>query len=74
MTVYPNPAKSTVTIIGSHITSVQVIDNIGRVVKVVSLKDATNPTLSFSGLPSGVYHLRVQTSDGTVSGVDMVKE
>ena len=74
LTTFPNPAKSTVTISGSHISTVQVIDNIGRVVKVVSLKDATNPTLSISGLPAGVYHLRVQTSDGGVSGVGFVKE
>ena len=74
LTVYPNPAKSFVTISGSHIASVQVVDNIGRVVKIVSLKDATNPTLSVSGLPGGVYHLRVQTTDGNVSGVGMVKE
>jgi len=72
ITVYPNPAKSSVTVRGSHIASVQVIDNMGRVVKVVSLKDATNPVLSVSNLPRGVYHLRVQTSDGGVSGVGIV--
>ena len=42
--------------------------------KVVSLRDAMNPTLSVSGMPAGVYHLRVQTTDGKVSGVGMVKE
>ena len=73
-TVYPNPAKSSVTVRGSHIASVQVIDNIGRVVKVVELKDATNPSLSVSSLQAGVYHLRVQTRDGEVSGVAFVKE
>lgn len=72
--VYPNPVKDKVTISGNHIASVQVIDNIGRVVKVVNLKDATNPIISFSGLPAGIYHLRIQTSDGKVSGVGMVKE
>jgi hypothetical protein len=72
--VYPNPAKDNVTISGNHIAFVQVIDNIGRVVKIVPLKDATNPSLSVSGLPSGVYHLRVQTSDGGVSAVGFVKE
>ena len=72
--VYPNPAKSSVTIKGNHIASVQLIDNIGRVVKTVSLKDATNPNLSVGGLQAGVYHLRVQTTDGKVSGVGFVKE
>jgi len=51
---------------------VQVVDNIGRVVKTVTLKDATNPTLSVGGLPKGVYHLRVQTIDGKVSGANLM--
>ena len=72
--VYPNPAKSSVTIKGNHIVSVQVIDNMGRVVKVVSLKDATNPVLSVSSLAAGVYHLMIQTTDGEVNSVGMLKE
>ncbi len=74
LSIYPNPAKSNVVISGSHIASVQVVDNLGRVVKTVSLKDATNPTLSLGNLPAGAYHLRVQTTDGKVSGVGFVKE
>jgi len=72
LTVYPNPSKEAVTIKGNHIVSVQMIDNMGRVVKVVSLKDATNPSLSVSNLPAGVYHLRIQTTDGNVSGVGVL--
>jgi len=30
--------------------------------------------LHFFSLPVGVYHLRVQTTDGKLSGVGMVKE
>gem|GEM_PF-1402421 len=74
LVVYPNPAKSIVTISGSHIASIQVIDNIGRVVKVVSFKGTSNPSLSVSTLKAGVYHLLVQTTDGNVSGVGFVKE
>ena len=71
-TVVPNPARDIVTVKGNHIASVQVIDNLGRVVKTFSLKDATNPMLSVGGLPAGMYHLQVQTTDGKVSGVGMV--
>ena len=67
-TIYPNPAKDNVTIKGNHISSVQVIDNMGRVVKGVSLKDASDPVLSVSSLAAGVYHVRIQTTDGNVSG------
>ena len=72
--VVPNPVKSVAIIKGNHIALVQVIDNIGRVVKTVTFKDATNPTLSVSALPTGVYQLRIQTTDGNLSGVGMVKE
>ena len=74
LTTYPNPAKNVVTVKGSHIASVQVIDNLGRVVRIVSLKDATNPTISVSNLQAGAYHLRVQTTDGKFSNLGIVKE
>ena len=74
LTVFPNPSKDFVTIKGNHITLVQVIDNIGRVIKTVSLKDATNPVLSVGGLRAGVYHLRIQIMGGEVSSTSFVKE
>ena len=74
LSVYPNPTKSFVTISGIHIYSVQVVDNLGRVVNTQTLKDATNPTLSVGSLPMGFYHLRVQTTDGKVIGVGFVKQ
>ena len=74
LTIYPNPAKDVATIQGNHIASVQVIDNMGRVVKVFLLNDATNPKLIVSNLPSGLYHLRIQTAHCNVSEIGMVKE
>ena len=74
LTMFPNPAKSTVTISGSHIASVQLVDNLGRVVKFVSYKDATNPVLSVRGFTIGVYHARVQTTDGRFNNVAFIKE
>jgi hypothetical protein len=74
ISAYPNPAKSVVTISGSHIASVQVIDNLGRVIKTQTLQDATNPTLSVASLPVGLYHLRVQTTDGKINSVGFVKQ
>ena len=38
------------------------------------MKDAANPTLSVGRFPVEVYQLRVQTTDGKVSGVGFVKE
>jgi len=67
LTVFPNPSKDKVTINGSHIASVQVIDNMGRVVKIVALHDATNPSVSVGSLPKGMYHFRIEMMDGSVS-------
>jgi len=72
LTIHLNPARSTVIIRGSHISFVQVIDNMGRVVKTISLHDATNPTIQVSTLVAGVYHLRIQTTDGNVRGAAIV--
>jgi hypothetical protein len=47
---------------------------LGKVLKIASFGDATNPLLSVDGLPTGVYHIRIQTTDGKVSGVGFIKE
>ena len=74
MTVFPNPTKESIVIKGNHIDKIQVIDNFGKVVKLLSLHDATNPAIQVSSLTSGVYHLRMITSDGKVSTLNFVKE
>ncbi len=52
--VVPNPARDVITFKGNNIATVEVIDNISRIVKIVNLKDATNnPTLSVSRLQAG---------------------
>ena len=73
-TVYPNPATTYVTIKGNHIATVSLIDNLGKAFQAISLKDATNPTLSVIGLAKGVYHLRIQTTDGKMREVGFIKE
>ena len=73
-TVVPNPVRDVVTIKGSHIALVQVIDNMGKVISNTSLKDATNPTLSVSGLAAGNYLLHLKTTTGEQQVVKFVKE
>jgi len=74
ITVYPNPASNSITINCAHISVVQILDNMGKVVKLLPLKDVTNPSLQVGGLTSGVYYLRVQTTDGKVNGVNFMKK
>ena len=42
--------KNTITIKGNHIASVEVINNEGKIIQWVSLKDANNPTLTVGSL------------------------
>jgi len=72
--IYPNPTKSSLTIIGDHIASVQIMDNMGKLLSSLSYKDASSPNLSVDGLPSGIYHLRILTTDSKASLIRFVKE
>ncbi len=73
-TVYPNPVATILTIKGEHIASVQILNNMGRIVSVQSLHDATNPLLSVRNLATGVYHVRIQTTDNKTSTIEFVKQ
>ena len=53
---------------------VEIIDNLGRIVERKALKDATNPSLKVGSLQAGLYHLRIQTTDGKICSVGFVKE
>ncbi len=72
--VYPNPVNNEFTLKGKHIVEVQVLDNLGQEVKMVSLKDASNPTVIVGNLAKGIYHLRIQTTDGTVNSAGFIKK
>ena len=74
MTIYPNPAKDKLTIKGQHINKIEVIDNSGRIIKSLQVKDATNPNLIVDKLGSGLYRVRIQSVDGKISSLSFVKE
>ncbi len=77
VSVYPNPVKNTLTInsSSSKVTSIQMADVMGRVVYTTS-----NPTnagnliqLDMSEFASGIYTIKIETSEGTSYG-KFVKE
>ena len=74
LTIYPNPVKNILTISGEHITRVQILDNMGRIVNTQFLHDAINPSLSVSNLPIGIYHVRIQTTDNKTNTIGFVKQ
>ena len=62
ISVYPTPAKDRVVIEGIEVAEVEVYNALGQRVKMVQ---STNE-INVSGLPEGVYLLRVTDADGKV--------
>ena len=61
--VYPNPANTSITvptIEGAKLLSIEIIDNIGRVVYSETIENANNSkTIDVSGLNNGIYFYRL---------------
>ncbi|MBO7491914.1 MAG: chitobiase/beta-hexosaminidase C-terminal domain-containing protein [Bacteroidales bacterium] len=67
-TVYPNPTANVchLTANGVLIESVQVHDTFGKLVGTMSVND-TEATLNLSGYATGLYQVRIVTTDGVVT-------
>ena len=82
ITVHPNPANDilNVTVTGgdAKIARVEMFDMFGRPVSAETHGRASLPSpqtaVNTSGIPSGLYILRVTLTDGTVRNVKVVKE
>ena len=71
VSVFPNPAKGKVLIEGLEPTEVQVYNSLGQLVTTVRNSNGVN----VSGLPDGVYLLRIKDADGrNYTARVMVKE
>ena len=62
ISVYPDPAMETVTIDGVEASEVQVYNALGQLVKTVQGSNEIN----VSGLPAGIYSIRVTMNDGNL--------
>ena len=70
--VYPNPSRG-LTVVeaqGAVISSVEVMDNLGRMV-LRSQPDAAKAVIDVKGMAQGIYTLRIQTNKG-ISTVKLV--
>ncbi len=74
LSVYPNPCSRTITVNGNHITSIQIFNNLGRLMSTHTLKDENTPSIKVSNLQSGTYHIRTQSIDGSVRIASFIKE
>ncbi len=64
VTIYPNPAKDKVYVEGEGIETVVLMDMLGNSLR--SMEYNTGEELNLSGLPKGIYVLRVTTQDGHI--------
>ena len=77
--IYPNPTDNVlhVSVSDGEIARIEMFDAFGRVVSVETQNFASLPspttTVNTSGIPSGVYVLRVTLRDGTVRTTKVVK-
>jgi uncharacterized repeat protein (TIGR01451 family) len=61
LSMYPNPASSSITFSGAAVQKVVIYDVLGQ---VVLTRNITNNTLSLSGLNNGVYFVEMHTEAG----------
>ena len=62
LTLYPNPTRDRVVVEGIEAAEVQVYNALGQLVKTVQGSNEIN----VSGLPSGIYSIRVTMNDGNL--------
>lgn len=70
MTVYPNPARSTATILNKgnlKMEKIQVYNVLGQVVYSANADSKEKHTLALEGFASGIYTIEIYTDKGTVA-------
>ena len=73
VTVYPNPAKSALTIVGKEINQIRVYDVLGRcLIQKNAASDET--TIDLDDLASGIYLLQMNCNSGRMKFVRFIKE
>ena len=72
--IYPNPARNTVTITGGNIKKVEVINLFGEIVISENSDAAADITIDLSGQPTGVYFFNITNDNGEVHTKKVVKE
>ncbi|WP_157547598.1 T9SS type A sorting domain-containing protein [Hymenobacter sp. DG25A] len=71
LTLYPNPSSGIVQVKGRY-THATVLDALGRTVWQQTSQTNGQPTLDLSGLPAGVYLMRLALPDGSVAAKRLV--
>ncbi len=69
--VYPNPVSDVLNIAGGEVTAIELNNLSGA---TVSRHAITGNTVSFSGMPSGIYIGKIQLANGTTQVVKICKQ
>ena len=72
--LYPNPARGTVTVAGPPFARAVVLDAVGRTVWAQPTADAGRATLLLPALPPGVYTVRLTLPNGATVGRRLLLE
>lgn len=66
MTIYPNPAETTIEILSNNtINHIQIVDLTGRV--IIKMNNPSSSKINVQSLPSGVYIINAKTDKGIYS-------
>jgi polyhydroxybutyrate depolymerase len=71
--LFPNPASGSITVQGSDLVQLTLLDMSGRVIATLGTSPASIVLWDVSALGSGHYILRSLSSDGSVGAANMVK-
>jgi hypothetical protein len=67
LTVLPNPNNGEFVVSSGIAVKLSLVNEIGQLVKVISLSEANNFKCTLSGLASGIYYLTGDHSNGTIN-------
>lgn len=73
MTIYPNPASTVITVNGTDLSQIELLDISGRLLKSTPVLGINATELNVSMMPAGVYFVRVIAKDGTVESKRLIK-
>lgn len=73
ISVYPNPANSVVTISGENLSKIEIFNIMGQTV-FSTICNADENTINIANLNSGIYLIKVRTTNGKEFATRIVKE
>lgn len=73
VTLMPNPASNVITVSGSDLAEIQLMDVSGRTVRQVAVPGSKTLRMDISELPTGIYLVSAKRNDGTVHVERLIK-